>query len=51
MKRKYYRGFGEWKSEICNSGEFLSDLKEEFGREDNEKIKIEQESKTIENFV
>ena len=32
-------------------GEFLSDLKEEFGREDHEKIKVEQESKIIEKFV
>jgi len=32
-------------------GEFLSDLKEEFGREDDEKIKVEQDSKIIEKFV
>ena len=31
--------------------EFLLNLKEEFGSEDNETIKIEQKNKTMEEFV
>ena len=54
---EYYERFREWKLELCNSRRVLSDLKEEFSREDNETMKVEklkkveQEEKIMEEFL
>ena len=57
MEIECNRGSREWKIDICNSGKFFTDLKQEFGKGDNKTIrvaepkKVEQGSKMIKEFV
>jgi len=57
MKREFFGRFGNRKLEYVIIGKFLTDLKKEFGEEDNkimkvaELKKIEQGSKIIDDFV
>ncbi len=56
MERKYFGRFGSKVIRIWNDGEFLADIRKEFGGEDKEIVKVaelkrlEQEEKTMEEL-
>jgi len=40
LEEEYYGKVRKWKIELCNYKRVLADLKQEFGKEDNEMMKV-----------